>query len=771
MERHSLSKADLEKHIETLEKKLKAYQDQEKDFWAIVDNSPDILYRTDMDGKITFISPSSYRLSGYTLDEAIGMDMANQVYYRPEERIAFLNELRSRGEVSNFVAQLKRKDGSLWWASTNAHFLKDRDGNVVGVEGITRDISSTMEKDLELQRIFSMSLDIICTIDLENETFSKINPAFTEILGYPVEEYLQRAFSDIIHEEDIPATAQMIENRLKKGEKVLKYRTRCICKSGDIRWLSWVFQPQLEKKFVYSIARDITDEVIAADALMQSERQFRNVVESSPMGVHLYEVRKDKKLLFTGANRAADRILHLDNSKFIGLTLEEAFPTLQDTEIPEIYRAVGNMGVTWQDEQVEYEGDDISGAYEVHAFQTSPGKIAVFFFDISERKKAEEEKKKLQSQLQQAQKMEAIGTLAGGIAHDFNNILMGIQGRISLALLNQNLDSSLSDHLENIEKYIKIAVDLTQQLLGFARVGKYEVRAIDINNLVATSAGMFGRTKKEIQIHQNLEDDLWNVEGAQQQLHQVLLNLYVNAWQAMTSGGDLYLKTNKIVLDEGYTQSLNIIPGPYVKITVSDTGVGMAPEVREKIFEPFFTTKAKGRGTGLGLASAYGIIKNHGGIIVVDSEVGVGSTFEIYLPSTTKEVERQASTETAAISGRERILLVDDEEIVLEVGSEMLKNLGYEVHCLSDGRAAIEYYSKTQSEIDLVILDMIMPGIDGSATFDGLKEVNPDVNVLLSSGYSIDGKANEILSKGCRGFIQKPFSLEALSKKIRSVLD
>ena len=379
--------------------------------------------------------------------------------------------------------------------------------------------------------------------------------------------------------------------------------------------------------------------------------------------------------------------------------------------------------------------------------------------------------KKLEAQLQQALKMEAMGTLAGGIAHDFNNLLMAIQGRTSIMLMKK--DSSHPDirHLKGIEDNVESAADLTRQLLGFARGGKYEVKPTDLNELIKKQNRMFGRTKKEISIRGKYEENLWPVEIDQGQIDQVLLNLYVNAWQAMPAGGDLYLKTENVTLDEIDVEPFSIEPGEYVKISVTDTGVGMDKATREKIFEPFFTTKEMGRGTGLGLASAYGIIKNHGGFINVYSEKGHGTTFNIYLPASEKEVTEEKKSAGEILRGSETVLFVDDEDMIIEIAEEMFEQLGYKVLTARSGKEAIEIYMKNKEQIDIVLLDMIMPEMSGSDTYDSLKEINPDIKVLLSSGYSINGQATEIMDRGCNGFIQKPFKMKELSQKLREILD
>jgi signal transduction histidine kinase/CheY-like chemotaxis protein len=391
--------------------------------------------------------------------------------------------------------------------------------------------------------------------------------------------------------------------------------------------------------------------------------------------------------------------------------------------------------------------------------------------DVSERKKTEEEKHKLETQLQQAQKMESIGTLAGGIAHDFNNILMGIQGNASLMLLKIDSEHPNHEKIKNIEKYVQNGTALTKQLLGFARRGKYLLKATDLNEIIDKSSSLFARTKKEIRIHTDLYEDLWTAEVDRGQIDQVLLNLYVNAWQAMSNGGDLYLQTENVILDRSYIKPYTVEPGRYAKISVSDTGVGIDKETQERIFEPFFTTKEMGRGTGLGLASVYGIIKSHGGYINVYSEKERGTVFTIYLPASAKEVLRDEEGSPAMlVKGTGTILLIDDEKMILEVGLELLEELGYTVLSAMSGQEAIDVFQKDQDNIDLVIMDMIMPGMGGGETFDRLKEINPEVKVLLSSGYSINGQATKIIRRGCDGFIQKPFNMNQLAEKIQKIL-
>jgi two-component system, cell cycle sensor histidine kinase and response regulator CckA len=339
-------------------------------------------------------------------------------------------------------------------------------------------------------------------------------------------------------------------------------------------------------------------------------------------------------------------------------------------------------------------------------------------------------------------------------------------------LLNKDSGDPDFSKLNNMQSLVQSGADLTANLLGFARGGQYELRPTDLNELVSNTANVFGRTKKEVLIHQKYEKNIWPVEVDRVQIEQVLINLYVNAWQVMSgNGGDIYLETNNLTLSDADAQAMNIKEGDYVQIIVTDNGSGMDEETCRRVFEPFFTTKAKRRGVGLGLASAYGIIKEHGGIIGVASELGRGTIFSIYLPASAKEISRETISDKTIIKGDETILLVDDEESIIDVCGEILDALGYNVLQARNGRDALKIYEENKSGVDLVILDVIMPGLSGGETFDALKLMNPEVKVMLSSGYIVSDLAKKIMDKGCQAFIQKPFHMEELSRKVREVLD
>ena len=396
--------------------------------------------------------------------------------------------------------------------------------------------------------------------------------------------------------------------------------------------------------------------------------------------------------------------------------------------------------------------------------------LADMAWEIAERRRVEQESEELQLQLAQAQKMEAIGTLAGGIAHDFNNILAGLLGGLALFELGVEDDSSNKTDIQEMKELVNRGAALTKQLLGFARRGKYDLKPLDLKRVVANTSAMFGRARADITIQIEFAPGLLAVLMDHSQLEQVLMNLFVNAGQAMPEGGQLRLHAENAELADEAGALLGVPPGRYAKLVVSDTGVGMDAKTMGRIFEPFFTTKGPGQGTGLGLASVYGIIKNHAGFIGVESEPGRGTTFTLLLPATERQVAEDKTSMAVVQHGTGTILVVDDEAQVLKVCARLLQAFGYEVLTASGGRQAIELVRQHGAKISLVLLDMTMPEMSGRQTYETLRKIVPGIKVLLSSGSSIEGQAQQLLDSGCKGFIQKPFDAVALSAKVQEVL-
>jgi two-component system, cell cycle sensor histidine kinase and response regulator CckA len=500
----------------------------------------------------------------------------------------------------------------------------------------------------------------------------------------------------------------------------------------------------------------------AEAALLASEGRYRMIFKHSPLGI----AQVDADGVIIDCNDKFAEIIGGEREAIIGFNL---FHEIRDGPVREaVLEALAQGTSKYEGEYRSVTGDKKIALKAVfQRFSDSAGRVMGgigIIEDVSERRK-------LELQLQQAQKMEAVGALAGGIAHDFNNLLTAVEGYAALVLMDLADDHPAREKIHRIARAVERGTELTRQLLGFARGGKYEVVPSDLNGLIREQNDIFGRTRKEIVLHEDFADDPWTVEVDQGQFVQVLMNLYINASQAMPDGGAIHVKTSNQFLDETYVKPFKVTPGPCVKVSVTDTGTGIPAAIRDRIFEPFFTTKEVGKGTGLGLSSVYGIVKNHGGHITVYSEEGIGTTFNIYLPASEKEAVVEKPVDIAAVElGKGTVLLVDDEELILEVGKEMIETLGYDVVPAASGRDAAAALREAPAAVDLVILDMIMPDMSGAQTFDALKAIDPEVKILLSSGYSVNGQASDILSRGCDGFIQKPYSIHRLSDKIREVL-
>ena len=397
-----------------------------------------------------------------------------------------------------------------------------------------------------------------------------------------------------------------------------------------------------------------------------------------------------------------------------------------------------------------------------------PSGLRGFIIDITETKR-------LESQLQQAQKMEAVGTLAGGIAHDFNNLLQAVQGYADLLLLRKKQNDPDYNKLQEIIRVAKRGAELTQQLLTFSRKVESERRPLALNREVAAVKKLLERTiPKMVKVELQLADDPNIVNADPVQIEQVMMNLAVNATDSMPEGGKLTIATENVVLDEKYCEKyLEVKPGNYVLLTISDTGHGMDRETLEHIFDPFYTTKEVGKGTGLGLAMVYGIVKSHEGYIMCRSEPGEGTTFKIYLPALldgTETTEEEAA-EIPVKGGTETILLVDDEESLLGMGKDLLTRFGYTVLTSADGESALELFRQENKRIDLIVLDLIMPGMGGRRCLEELLKIDSHAKVLIASGYSPDEPTKEVLKAGAKGFVSKPYNMTQMLKADRDVLD
>ncbi|RLA86666.1 MAG: hypothetical protein DRG58_11810 [Deltaproteobacteria bacterium] len=508
----------------------------------------------------------------------------------------------------------------------------------------------------------------------------------------------------------------------------------------------------------------------AAETLQASEALMRSLIESAPVGIGIIQHGK-----YIYVNPTWLKMLGYD----------------QASEI--LGREVGSFTVSEHQELVrqiclaKLAGHDVPSSSEIKVFKKTgqpfdillkvasinyQGKPAIltFLIDVSAEKD-------LRAQLQQAQKLEAVGTLACGIAHDFNNILQAIQGGVEMLLLDINKDRPEYVELEQINRTSQKGAELIHQILTFTRKAESNLQAINLNDVIRISEKILARTiPRMIAIELQLARDLWTVNVDPGQLEQVLLNLAINARDAMPEGGKLTISTKNVTLDDqSGPNGLRAKPGDYALLSVSDTGFGMSPEVRERIFEPFYTTKELGKGTGLGLAMVYGVVQSHAGYITCDSEPGQGTTFRIYLPALAQAQEvvesRKEQILTIPWQGTETILLVDDEEILRDLGRRMLERFGYRVITAGSGEEALEIFKERSSDIDLVLLDLSMPGIGGIKCLKELIRLQPQARVLVSSGYADTAVNKQVLQAGARGVIHKPYRLKHLHETLREILD
>ena len=723
--------------------------------------------------RIIFANNAVDEVFGWRPEELIGK--TTDILYRSDEEFKDIGKviysaLRKQRTCSAEIP-CRRMDGREIVVRLHASRIGEdlREGRIIAVyEDITkrrRSEKALRESERFNKEIISSANEGIIVYDREFR-YVVWNRFMEELTGLPAEEVLGvSAFEVFPHLRD-QGVDILLDRALEGATIAAPDLTYYVPQSEKTGWITGTYAPYRNSRGeivgVIAMVHDITERKLSEEALRKSEENFRAIFETAPDCIFI----KDRALKYVLVNPSVETLFGKPSSEIVGLSDGELFGEEAEQRSREMdYRVLDG-------EMVEVEsGETINGIpVTLHVVKVPMFDAAGEIIGICGIARDITQTRQLEAQLLQAQKMEAIGTLAGGIAHDFNNLLMGIQGHVSLVLMDITGEHPHSGHLTGIENMIRSGATLTRQLLGFARGGKYEVKPTDLNDLIKKSSDMFGRTKKEIKITRREQEGTWVVDADRGQIEQVFLNMYVNAWQAMPGGGELILSTENVILDEPFVKPYKMQPGRYVKISITDTGIGMDEATRQRVFEPFFTTKGRGRGTGLGLASAYGIVKNHGGIITLYSERGHGTTFNIHLPVSASATVADASLERQVMKGTETILLVDDEDIVLDVGIEVLKTLGYRVLSARSGPDALEIYRRKTGEIDMVILDMIMPEMGGGRVFDAMKGINSSVKVLLASGYSLNGQAEHILSRGCSGFIQKPFSIIDLSKKIREIL-
>jgi PAS domain S-box-containing protein len=752
-----------------------ALRESERRYRDMIENARDIIYSHDLSGKYTSMNRAGGDITGYTVEEALAMSMIDTVAPEYIPRAREMTQRKLAGEnVTAYEMEILAKDGHRIPVEVNT-WLMHQDGIPVGVTGIARDITQRKEAEAQLRFQKSLleaqneaSIDGILVVALDGNILS-YNRRFCELWGLSEEQLAakddQSALESVInlvaapekflarvkylYEHPDETSQQEIE--LKDGRVFDRHSAPVRGPAGEYYGRVWYFH-------------DITDRKRAQAELTRLAAAVQQTADSilitDPAGNIEY------------VNPAFERITGYSNEEALGhnpriLKSGKNSPATY----ADLWQTI-KRGDVWEGQLVNKRKDGtlFSERATISAVRDESGKIKHF---VAVKKDVTHEIQ-LEDQLRQSQKMEAIGQLAGGVAHDFNNLLTAINGYSSLALQRIAVDSPIKSYLEEIKKAGDRAANLTRQLLAFGRKQILQPVPINLNDIVTDMNKMLRRLiGEDIVLNAKLDPNLKTIKADSGQIEQVLVNLVVNARDAMPSGGNLTIETASIELDSEYAgKRVGVVPGRYVMLAVSDTGIGMNEATRARIFDPFFTTKDKGKGTGLGLSTVYGIVKQSGGNIWVYSEEGRGTTFKVYLPQIeTAEKIESLKPETEIPHGSETILLLEDEDIVRNLTCQILESAGYKVVEAARGEEAIKSFKAENGSIDLLLTDVVMPEMSGKEVADRICELRPSMKVLFMSGYTDEAIVHHGVLDSNVQFIQKPFTPAALAIKIREVLE
>ncbi len=604
--------------------------------------------------------------------------------------------------------------------------------------------------------------------------FVNANPAAARILGYRSPSELITQVSDVARQVYVsPESRKKFIALMREHKSIPTFEAQMYRKDGSKIWASIharpVYDDHGELILIEGILEDITVRKEAEEAIYRSEEKYRSLVDSTPDAVVVYDLEGNVQYV----NESFASMFGWTKEEVVGGSIAYLPDSERDKTVAVLRKVIDSDMPCRGFETKRYTKDgavlDISVSASRHLdHEGRPAGMIVILSDITEQKR-------LQEQLRQASKMEAIGQLAGGVAHDFNNLLTAMMGYSNILLQKIPEDADYREQVYQIGRASERAASLTRQLLAFGRKQNLELKVIDLNSAIAEFTKILGRLIGEnIELVTRLDDSLALVEADPSQIEQILMNLAVNARDAMPGAGSLTLETANVILDEDYARSRpDVTVGKYVRIAISDNGCGMDGATVQRIFDPFFTTKEKGVGTGLGLSTVYGIVKQHHGHVAVYSEPGVGTTFNVYLPAVDQhpDVISEATTSRSERHGAETVLLVEDEEIVRNLASEVLEMLGYRVLAASDPGEALNVSREYRAPIDLLVTDVVLPKMDGKTLYTLLSPERPEMAVLYVSGYT-EGfiVQHGVLLPGVH-FLQKPFTVTSLSAKVREVLD
>jgi PAS domain S-box-containing protein len=731
------------------------------------------------------------RITGYSEQELLKSSITKIVHPDDTAEDMEKGHLIMSGEIDQFDHEERsiRKDGQVIWIRLSVRVVRDAVGKSLYFLSLIQDITERKQAEKELQEseerlTFVMEGSQLGFWDWNIETGEvQRNERWAGMLGYSIQEVELnvKQWTDLIHTDERAVAWKSIQDHLEGRTPVHEVEYRILCKDGKYKWIldqaMVVKHDQQGRPLRMSGTHsDITERKQAEDALKESEEKYRLLVNNLP-GI-VFKGFKDWSVEFydNGVEGLTGYNMHQFNSgkkKWIDLIVKEEVESAKQTFIKALktdksyvrnYRlAIRDGNIVWiqergfivcnQDGDIEY----VSGV----------------FYDITDRKKAEEDKEKLEEQLVQAQKMESIGTLTGGIAHDFNNILGIILGNTELAMDDVPEWNPTKVYLKEVRTASLRAKDVVHQLLSFARKTTLEKKPTNIIPIIKeTLTWLRSSIPSSIEIRPNMTKDVDTIIADPTQIAQVLINFSTNASHAMPDGGILEVSLKNVELNKDTAvQYPDLGPGRYVNLTVSDTGHGISQEEIDRIFDPYFTTKEIGKGTGLGLSVVHGIVKSHGGAISVDSELGRGTIFHIYFPVIEEAAAIEIETVEELPTGNERILLVDDEESLVYIGRNRLEQLGYQVETRMNPLEALELFRSKPDQFDLIIMDMTMPEMTGDKLTGEILNIRPDIPLILCTGFSekINGKkAKEI---GAAGYLDKPHDKRELAKKVRQVLD
>ena len=764
------------------EEKIK---EAEERYRAVVETARDVIVTIDANGTILSINRSVERVFGYRVAEVLGKLVTILVPKR--RRFAFkaaLNKYSADVEKDPNYGALELTGESKTGQEiplelSIGEFVKNGRRFLTG---IARDISERKRAEQELRKseeryreIVENAHDIIYSHDLEGN-YTSINRAGEQITGYTREEVLKLTLANTVAPECLEKAQEMLRRKLA-GETVTAYELEIIAKDGrriPVEVNTRLVLHDGVPEGVQGIARDITERKRAEEGLRESEERYRLLFESNPQPMWVYDL---ETLAFLAINQAAVRHYRYSREEFLGMTIKDIHP---EEDIPALVASVrnGSSGVDSAGPCRHRMKDGSIIEVEVTAHPlVFDGRRAnlIVANDVTEQKRLRAALLLSEEQLRQSQKLEAIGQLAGGVAHDFNNLLTAINGYSALALQRLGRDHPIASYLNEIERAGNRAADLTRQLLAFGRKQLLQPLSLSLNDIVTDMSKMLTRLIGEsITFETKLSPNLKRIKVDPGQVEQVLMNLVVNARDAMPRGGVLTIETKNEELDDAYaSKHISVKPGQYVMLAVSDTGMGMGQEVQAHIFEPFYTTKEKGKGTGLGLSTVYGIIKQSGGNIWLYSEPGKGTSFKVYLPVTEDEIETSVAptADTSSQRGSETVLLVEDEEIVRKITKRLLEENGYNVLQAGSGEEAIRVFTRFKEPIHLLITDVVMPMLSGKDVADQIESVHPETKVLYMSGYTDEAIVHHGIVDADIEFIQKPFTERGLTRKIREILD